>query len=251
MKISVVTIVKDNADGLKSTLNSLIAQKYTEWESIIVVAESRDNSLEVANSFDNQARVSVHEQKGFGIYEAMNQGLQNASGEYTVFMNSGDRFYDDDVLETFYLSHSKKPNFGVYVGGYSFNSKVDDTLVKYLLKFGEISPFRFSLCRRACHQAMYFNTDVLMKEGGYSLEYRFCSDFDAALRVSKRMGVQGIPKVLAIIERGGVAESNISKVIKEKYKIRQVEFPGIIARAINMVYTFLLEIKVTFFRSKK
>jgi glycosyltransferase involved in cell wall biosynthesis len=98
-KVSVITIVKDHEKGLIATLDSLRSQKHTNWESVIVIGESSDNTPAIANIFEtNNSNVVIVNQKSKGIYQAMNEGIEASSGKYLVFMNAGDIFSDSDSL---------------------------------------------------------------------------------------------------------------------------------------------------------
>ena len=99
MPVSIITVAKDNEIGLVKTFESVISQSYTDWELILVIAESGDATLERAFLLEkSNARIRVIKQKGVGIYSAMNTGLQYSREEYVWFMNSGDIFADQDSL---------------------------------------------------------------------------------------------------------------------------------------------------------
>ena len=79
-KVSVITIVKDNLIGLRNTHESLLRQSFSDWEMIIVVGDSSDGTLTFARTLQREdSRICLIEQKGVGIYEAMNDGLCIAS----------------------------------------------------------------------------------------------------------------------------------------------------------------------------
>ena len=79
--VSIITIVKDHALGLRETYSSLAEQKYNDWEMLIVVGASKDSTLQIAKEIaSNDSRIKVIEQAGLGIYGAMNEGIQNTGG---------------------------------------------------------------------------------------------------------------------------------------------------------------------------
>ena len=100
--ISVVTIAKNHALGLTHTLDSLRSQSFQNWESIIVVGKSTDETLLVAENYRSMdPRVRVVEQLDSGIYEAMNLGISASIRDsiYLNFMNAGDVFYSTDSMQ--------------------------------------------------------------------------------------------------------------------------------------------------------
>lgn len=105
MKLSIITINRNNAEGLERTLNSVLTQTYGEFEHIIVDGASTDNSVDVIKEYVrkvegmNGLRVEWISEKDSGIYEAMNKGVRKAKGEYTLMLNSGDYLVDEHVIK--------------------------------------------------------------------------------------------------------------------------------------------------------
>ena len=97
MKLSIITVNLNNKEGLELTAQSVVAQVFTDFEWLVVDGGSTDGSREVMERYASRISWSVSEPDG-GIYEAMNKGLERASGEYVQFLNSGDRFIGTDVL---------------------------------------------------------------------------------------------------------------------------------------------------------
>ena len=108
MKLSIITINYNNAEGLKKTLDSVAVQTCTDFEYIIVDGASSDGSVDVIREYEknlttNLLPLASHlkwtSEKDTGIYNAMNKGIKMAIGEYLLFLNSGDYLVDENVLE--------------------------------------------------------------------------------------------------------------------------------------------------------
>ena len=121
MKLSIITINYNNAVGLKKTLDSVAIQTYTDFEHIIVDGASSDGSVEIIHEYESTltshlsgddkvrdfvggssplaSRLKWISEKDTGIYNAMNKGIRMSSGEYLLFLNSGDFLIAADVLE--------------------------------------------------------------------------------------------------------------------------------------------------------
>lgn len=97
-KISIVTVNLNNASGLEATIKSVLLQKYDEIEFVIVDGDSSDESKNIISKYSHNIQQFVCG-KDKGIYDAMNKGLTIATGDYVLFLNSGDTFFCDDVLE--------------------------------------------------------------------------------------------------------------------------------------------------------
>ena len=105
IKISVVTITYNAADVLKRTLDSVLNQTYQHIEHLIVDGASLDDTLEIANDYkdENDEVAASHDviitsAKDKGLYDAMNKAIRLSTGEWINFMNSGDTFYDREVI---------------------------------------------------------------------------------------------------------------------------------------------------------
>ena len=98
MKLSVITVNYNNITGLKKTFESVFCQTNKEFEYIVIDGASVDGSVDeiIAHKADIEYYVSEPDR---GVYDAMNKGIKVATGDYCVFMNSGDCFYSDDVVE--------------------------------------------------------------------------------------------------------------------------------------------------------
>ena len=98
MKLSIITVNYNNASGLERTIQSVISQTFQDYEFIIIDGGSTDNSVDVIHKYEQQISYWVSEHDG-GIYQGMNKGLIQAKGDYVNFMNSGDCFHAEDVLD--------------------------------------------------------------------------------------------------------------------------------------------------------
>ena len=97
-KISIITINYNDKIGLSKTINSVLNQSWQKFEFIVIDGGSNDGGLEVIEQHKDKIDYWVSEPDK-GVYNAMNKGIKVAKGEYLIFMNSGDTFYDDNVLE--------------------------------------------------------------------------------------------------------------------------------------------------------
>lgn len=98
-RVTVITINYNDLTGLKATIESVIHQKYSDFEYLIVDGESTDGSVNLINKYD-QNLFEVLVEKDKGIYHAMNKAISIAKSEWLIFMNSGDIFADYSSLES-------------------------------------------------------------------------------------------------------------------------------------------------------
>ena len=97
-KFSVITVTYNAAAVLEDTIQSVILQTYHHVEYIIVDGASKDGTLAIVDRYrDRIARVVSEPDKG--LYDAMNKGIELATGDYLCFLNAGDSFHEDDTLQ--------------------------------------------------------------------------------------------------------------------------------------------------------
>ena len=96
-KVSIITVNYNNNEGLQKTFDSVFAQTYVDFDYLVIDGGSNDGSRELIESNKDKLAYWLSE-KDRGIYDAMNKGIDNAKGEYLLFLNSGDYLYNKDVL---------------------------------------------------------------------------------------------------------------------------------------------------------
>ena len=221
--VSIISIARNNKEGLANTYRSVLAQTYKNWELILVVAPSEDRTNALSEELAcSDSRIQTLAQVGLGIYSAMNQGLEKATGDYVWFLNSGDAFYDDTTLE-FALEQIKLLDADLLIGGYSIFEHYDSR--EYLKTSKRLGIFEFAFNRRGgCHQAMLFQKKKVLEFGGFDLGFELASDFDLVMKIVKSRNSFRVNRVFACIEPGGVSDQRIHDVIREKHLIRRIHF---------------------------
>ena len=120
MKYSIITVNYNNKEGLRNTIESVIHKTYRDYEFIVIDGGSTDGSTDILKEYDSHIDYWISEPDK-GIYQGMNKGIKKATGEYLNFMNSGDCFYDENVLQHIY---EKELFCDIIVGkDYHYNSQ--------------------------------------------------------------------------------------------------------------------------------
>jgi glycosyltransferase involved in cell wall biosynthesis len=241
--VDIVTICKDNEKGLARTFESVSSQSFQDWCLTIVVAESKDNSIEIARCLQNtDARVKLIRQEGSGIYEAMNTGASYSNGDLIWFLNSGDEFYDENTLNENVKLISKK-KFGFLVGNYC----VKDTKHEYYTNLAPIKGYKFLFNRNGgCHQAMVFNRKYFDDVKGYDTRYKISSDFDLCCKLLKVVPCYSIARINCTIEGDGFSDTNLFEMYLEKFRIRNlITRPRYILFPLNTIWTLAAILKMS------
>lgn len=148
-KLSVITINYNNRDGLRKTIESVVNQTCKDFEYVIIDGGSTDGSVDVIKEYADRINYWVSEPDN-GCYHAMNKGVKVATGEYVIFMNSGDGFYTNDVVDYFVKLNATEDVL-------SGDMCIVDAYIKH-------SPntitFKFFYEEGLGHQACFIKTDV-------------------------------------------------------------------------------------------
>lgn len=249
IRFSVVTITFNAEAVLQRTLDSVLCQTYEDVEHLIIDGASKDGTIAMAERYkqlsdtsDNGHQVIIQSEPDRGIYDAMNKGLTQASGDYIVFMNAGDMFPSADTLEQVArrcrlaeLPSDERP--GVLYG--DTNMVDNDGHFLHLRQHRppqQLSWRSFKKGMLVCHQAFYARTDIA-KNVQYDLRYRFSADVDWCIRVMKeteRLGLSlcNIGMVVANYMEEGTTTKNHKASLRERYLVMQ--------RHYGVLQTFLL-----------
>ncbi len=174
MKLSIITINYNNADGLRKTIESVLAQTFTDFEYIIVDGASTDGSVEIIRSNVQNlesSKVKWVSEADKGIYNAMNKGLRMATGEYCLFLNSGDNLHDENVLIQVV---PQLESADIYYCDAEF---VYPNGTHELHIYPDKLTFDFFYKTALCHQAMFFKAEAIRAAGGYDEYYRVIGDW--------------------------------------------------------------------------
>ena len=244
-EVTIVTVVRNHPTGLVLTLQSLLLQTYKNWNVIIVVGDSKDNTLEIAQNYSKaNEKIFTIEQDGIGIYQAMNQATKLVTSKYVWYMNSGDQFYDTFSLVRA-ISEAEEKCLDLLIGGHKIDNGRDDA--QYSFREKTLTPFWFSVNRRfGCHQAMLFLTSKIKTLGYYNTNYKIVADFDLVMRLCSVGVVRRSPSMLAIVEPGGGADQNIVFVHREKQLVRKTLLDSNILVLMGQIWTELAILKIKF-----
>lgn len=169
MKLSIITINYNDASGLKATIESVLSQSFRDFEYIVIDGGSNDGSNEVLETYRDRIDFAVSE-KDNGIYNAMNKGARHASGEYLLFLNSGDTLYSPETLMNVNMETFRDD----IVCGRVLNYSDKDSYLK-------IPPENVSLYTfvggSLPHPSSFIKRTVFERIGGYHENYRIISDW--------------------------------------------------------------------------
>lgn len=224
MKLSIVTINYNNANGLKSTLNSVLNQSTTDFEYVVIDGGSKDQSLDLIMQNDQRIEYYVSEPDK-GIYDAMNKGILAANGEYLMFLNSGDLLADEKVVELCLKNIEEHKDVDIFYG--DIWGIVDSKADKWLHTHPESIDLVFLQTQNINHQSSLIRKSVFDDCGLYPNIYRLAGDHWLFLKALVRHKLfYHINYPLVIYDYSGASAISRAAYIEEMYNMWANEVPA-------------------------
>lgn len=225
--LSIITVVYNNAEHIERTMLSVLNQTYPHIEYIVIDGLSTDGTIDIIKKYEARLAKLVIE-KDNGIYDAMNKGLARATGDYVLFMNSGDEIYDEDTVQKVF---SSEPDADIYYGETEMfdenwkslgqrRHKAPDVLTKASFKYG----------MSVSHQAIYIRRAITQP---YDLHYKLSADIDWILRaIEKAKKIANTHLFVAKYMVGGMSKKKHRESLKERFEIFTKHY-GLIPNLVN------------------
>ena len=207
--ISIITVVFNGEKTIDRTIQSILNQKFTDYEYIIQDGGSKDKTLEIAKSYENkfQGKLQIYSEKDKGIYDAMNKGISHASGKYIWLVNADD-WIEPEALSNIYEFIIKSPRVCAIIAGWI---NVVSAETGDLIRIGKCSELGYEKsCKKlsmgVCHPATVVSREVYDIVGLYDDRYYISADMDFILRCYKsNIVVDFLPIPLSNMTRGGIS----------------------------------------------
>lgn len=221
MKISIITINFNNKNGIEKTISSVVAQTYKDIQYIIIDGDSTDGSVEVIKKYHEDIDYWISEPDK-GIYDAMNKGILKATGDYVLFLNSGDYLISSDIIDN--ISHELDSNEDIVFGllktypsgiiGYT-----DIHLPLTLLDFFKSSPIP--------HPASFIKRELFQKMN-YDESLKIVADWSFFLQAVVFMGCscKKIERIITVFEDNGISNRNVVCCNEERLKVLKELLPN-------------------------
>ncbi|WP_199119087.1 glycosyltransferase family 2 protein [Pedobacter sp. ASV28] len=228
-KLSVITIVYNNARDIERTMLSVLNQSYGNIEYILIDGASNDGTLEIINKHKDRIAKLVSE-KDKGIYDAMNKGLALATGDYVLFMNSGDEIYDKETVKRIFAT---APGADIYYGETEMYNENWQSLGRRRHQAPEYFTWQsFKYGMNISHQAIYIKRSLTEP---YDLRYKYSADIDWIIKIAKKASsIVNTHLYVAKYLVGGMSKKKHRESLKERFHIFS-HYYGLVANIINHI----------------
>lgn len=230
-KVSIITAVLNNKEYIEGCIKSVSAQTYKDIEHIIIDGGSCDGTKEILNSYSNDIAKIIFDNKK-GIYNALNKGIDEATGDIIGILHADDLYVDNCVIEKVVGVFNNENADGVYGDLLYVNKNYPDKIIRYWqagdfkaskLKSGWIPP----------HPALFLRKELYQRFGSYDPLFTIASDYDFMLRLflKKEIKISYLREILVKMRLGGVSNRDLGCLFKKSsqdYKIlkkNSIPFP--------------------------
>jgi glycosyltransferase involved in cell wall biosynthesis len=230
-RISIIVATWNAANTFERCLRSVVEQSFTDWELLVVDGASTDGTVELIT--EHRERISWWQsKKDNGIYDAWNQALGHARGEYVTFLGADDTWHAPDTLTKAFDAIGNN-HYDLVTG----RGALVDTLGLRYHEFGNAWSYKGVMRRMTiCHPGALHRRDLFIRFGTFDTSYFISADYDFILRLPANIRVLHLSTVLADIADGGISRSRRWLMLREFYRA-QASCPriGMLRAAFNLI----------------
>ena len=219
MKISLITVCYNSSQTIRDTIESVLSQKYTDIEYIVIDGGSTDTTLAILDEYRGQVSKLVSEADQ-GIYDAMNKGIGIATGDVIGIVNSDDVLFDGDVISKIAMAFQQNRECEVVYSNLVYVKRDNLDVVTrtvtapsfglWKVRFGFIMP----------HPSFYARRELFSRLGNYKLDYRVAADFELMTRfLLSGIRFSRLPITAVKMREGGISSSGLWWRIHQNFEI--------------------------------
>jgi glycosyltransferase involved in cell wall biosynthesis len=245
MKISIITVCYNSAATIEKTFVSVKDQTYKDIEYIVVDGGSKDGTLAIMNTYSDVVSQWISEPDK-GLYDAMNKGIQLATGALVGILNSDDIFTDNHVIENIANFHLKN-TIDASVGNIIQFNKEGKTVRKYAAK--NWNPEKLKIGFMPPHPSIFFKRELFKRLGLYDLTFKSGADYELIIRyfLENKITYKYSDITTTSMAMGGISSSGmesykmITKEICKALKMNNISFSPLKVklRAVWKIWSFL------------
>lgn len=220
MKVTLITATYNSAATIRDTLDCIAAQDYPDIEHLIIDGVSKDATLAIVAEYPHVARVICEPDKG--LYDAMNKGVQAASGEVIGILNSDDFYPHPQVISRVVALMEKTGADALYADLDYVDAENTDAIVRSW----KSQPYHQRLFQQGWmppHPTFFVRKGVYEQYGGFNTQLRFAADYELMLRFLLRHGVSVcyLPEVVTKMRMGGLSNAAWKNRLKANREDRE------------------------------
>ena len=211
LKISIITVVRNNRDFVRQTIDSVVSQDYPRVEYIVIDGGSDDGTLDIIKAYDGRLAKWVSEPDA-GIADAFNKGLALSTGDYLLFLNSDDHLAAPNVVSRMAGAIEERQYPDLIYGDCEL---IERQSGRYLYTASiEFSRRAFKMGGTLPHPSLFTQRSYFERHGLFDTSYRIAMDYEFLLRGALASRIEHVRFVVTKVRDGGVS-TNSAQVVPE------------------------------------
>lgn len=246
MKISIITVVYNAQETIEETIKSVLNQDFDNVEYLIIDGGSTDGTNEIISKHKSKINFYLSETDK-GLYDAMNKGIENATGDIIGIINADDVFMDNTVLSNISLVFKEKPQIDATIGNIIQCNKQGLRTRFYSSKNWQ--PNKLKIGFMPPHPSIFFKRSLFEKYGRYRIDFKSGADYELIVRFFMKFQITWVYTNLTTTSmlRGGISSSGlksyrlITKEIIKALELNEIKFSKFLikSRVVWKLISFL------------
>lgn len=220
MKVSIITVCYNSQSTIEDCIKSVINQSYKNLEYIIIDGKSNDRTIEIIKKYQNQIYKIISE-PDHGIYDAMNKGIINSSGDLIGFINSDDLYYSKNVLERVVSEFKKNPILDCLYSDLIYINKYNSKKVLRYWKSSQFKKKSFAYGWSPPHNTFFVKKNIYETYGCFDLSYEIASDIELMMRFLEKHNISSkyISEIWVKMRIGGKTNESIKNIFQQNREV--------------------------------
>lgn len=220
MKISIVTITYNSVLTILECINSVKHQNYKNIEHILIDGSSSDGTIELLSE-NSKNFTKIISEPDKGIYDALNKGIANSSGDVIGILHSDDKFENEKVISEIAEIFNEDPNIDIVIGNVVFFDKEFSNKKKRIIRSYRFKPWMLRFGFMPAHTATFIRSSVFKKIGNYKDEYKSAGDFEFFIRIFivNKLKCYFLNKIITNMRFGGTSTKGIKSYLTTSLEI--------------------------------
>lgn len=241
MKVSIITATYNSAATVADTLRSVEGQTYSDIEHIVIDGMSKDDTLDIVRLYPHISRVVCEADKG--IYDAINKGINMATGDIIGILNSDDFLSSPDVISQIVTQFDN--NTDAFIGDIAFVNPNDTSKIVRYYSAAKWGPKLFRWGFMPPHPSFYLKKEHYDRFGLHKMGYKIAADYELLIRMLyvNKLSYKYKPIQVVTMRTGGASTKNIlSRYILNKEIVRACRDNGIYTNMFFLIFKYFIKV---------
>lgn len=220
-KVSIITVCFNAAETIEDTIASVLQQDYSNLEYIVIDGKSTDNSMEIISKFSNKIDVLISE-KDQGMYDALNKGIDLASGDMIGMLNADDFYTSPKVISNMIQKMLEEDAGAMYADLY-YVDQLDTNKIIRKWKSGAYKRMKFFHGWMPPHPTFFLKKEHYLEFGNFNLNFKSAADYELMLRMLYKQKVKAayLPEFVVKMRVGGMSNASVINRLKANQEDRK------------------------------